>query len=45
MAAELFGITPDEWDAKPVKSRAEMMAYVEIKGLITEYRSEPDETS
>jgi hypothetical protein len=26
----------------PVKSQAEMMAYIETKGLMTEYRMEPE---
>ncbi len=45
IAAEAFGLPPDEWDMKPVQSQAEMMAYVEVKGLMAEYRQEPDETS
>lgn len=44
MAAEIFGLPPHEWDLVPLKSRAEMMVYAEVKGLMTEYRMEPDET-
>ncbi len=40
-AAE-YGIPPHEWDMMPVKSRAEMLAYVEVKGLISSYQMESD---
>ncbi len=41
-AAE-YGIPPHEWDMMPVASRAEMMAYVEIKGLMGSFQMESDE--
>ena len=43
IAAEVFGQMPHQWDVAPIKSQAEAMAYVEVKGLMTEYRMEPDE--
>lgn len=41
-AAE-YGIPPHEWDMMPKNSRAEMMAYIEVKGLMSSYQMESDE--
>jgi hypothetical protein len=41
-AAFVWGLTPYEWDGRPVDERAEMMAYHEVKSLIESYRMETD---
>ena len=38
-----YGIPPHEWDMMPVASRAEMMAVVEVKGLLSSHQMEPDD--
>ena len=35
-----FNISPDRWALMPVDSRAEMMAYIEVKGLMSLFRAE-----
>ncbi len=42
-AAE-YNIPPHMWDIIPVASRSEMMAYVEVRGLMREYQWETDES-
>lgn len=37
MAARYWNIPPHEWDRMPRDSRAEMMAYSEVDGLIKSY--------
>jgi len=39
-----YGIPPHEWDMMSVASRAEMMAVVEIKGLMSSYQMESEES-
>lgn len=43
MAATEFGIPPHQWDMTPLKSRAEMMAFNQAKGLMSSYQMESDE--
>ncbi len=43
ITASEFGIPPHQWDMMPVASRAEMMAYIEVKGLMSSYQMETDE--
>ena len=40
-----YGIPPHEWDMMPVPSRAEMMAFIEVKGLMSSYQMERDDDS
>ena len=43
IAAAEFKIPPHEWDLMPRGSRAEMMAYVEVKGLMSSFQMESDD--